>query len=397
MGDAKWGLEITAYVNTSPPPLGNPNFPLPADLDSPKFPSVRTLCIRSASEQLADFLKDEIQSRTWTDTMPGESWMVTQLQVGRDTVRAAMAHLEEEGVLAPQGQGKRRRIVMKRDELKPKNFRVRILLYEKQDRGDLDNSSLLALLLEAGFKADFATKSLRDMGMQVDKVARFVDQNPADAWVVSAASREVVEWFSRQPFPAIAMYGRIKGIPIAAAYLVMIPGLIATTRRLIELGHKRIVMLTREERRKPRLSRPERAFIDELEAAGIKTGDYNLPDWEESPEGLSRRLDELFRYSPPTAMIFQEATIFVAARTHLAGRGIVAPKDVSLVVADRDPSFAWSAPTPSHINWDYHPVIRRVVRWAKNVAAGKEDRRQTGTKSQFIEGGTIGPVPGDRR
>ena len=93
-------------------------------------------------------------------------------------------------------------------------------------------------------------------------------------------------------------------------------------------------------------------------------------------------------------MIFQEAAIFIAARTYLADRGIAAPRDVSLVVADRDPSFAWSDPTPCHIDWDYRPLVRRIVRWAKNVAQGKDDRRQSGTESEFVEGGTIGPVPG---
>jgi DNA-binding LacI/PurR family transcriptional regulator len=151
-------------------------------------------------------------------------------------------------------------------------------------------------------------------------------------------------------------------------------------------------MLAREERRKPQLSRPEKAFIDELEAAGITTGDYNLPDWEESREGLSRLLNELFRFSPPTALIFQEAQLYIATRSHLADRGIVAPRDVSLVVADSDPSFAWCNPIPSHIRWDYRPVVRHVVWWAKNVAQGKEDRRKIGTESEFVEGGTIGPA-----
>jgi len=34
------------------------------------------------------------------------------------------------------------------------------------------------------------------------------------------------------------------------------------------------------------------------------------------------------------------------------------------------------------------------VTWAANVSRGKEDRRQTMTKAEFVEGGTIGPVPG---
>ena len=40
----------------------------------------------------------------------------------------------------------------------------------------------------------------------------------------------------------------------------------------------------------------------------------------------------------------------------------------------------------------YRPVVRRVVRWVNNVARGKNDRRQTLTKAEFVEGGAIGPV-----
>ncbi len=134
--------------------------------------------------------------------------------------------------------------------------------------------------------------------MDVERVARYVKRNPADAWVVSAASREVLEWFASQPTPAIAMYGRSAAAPIAAACTIMIPSMTEAVRRLVELGHKRIVMIAREERRKPRLSRLEQAFIDELEAAGIKTGDYNLPDWEESPEWVGTATRRTFPDQP---------------------------------------------------------------------------------------------------
>lgn len=354
---------------------------------------MNSLYIRSASEQLADFLKEEIRRRTWIDVMPGESWLVSNLQVGRDTVRAAMALLEEEGILLPQGQGQRRQIVLSGYLFVAKKLRVRILMYEKQDISNAYIASLIAQLEKAGIDAEFATKSLQDLGMRVDRVARFVEQNPADAWIVNAGSREIIEWFSEQPIPSLAMFGRVGGLPIASAKSIMIPGQTEAVRRLIELGHKRIVMLAREERRKPRLSRPEQAFIDQLEAAGITTGDYNLPDWEETREGLNRRLDEHFRFSPPTAILFQEASLFTAARLHLADRGIVAPRDVSLIVAEHDRSFDWCDPVVSQIFLDYRPVVRRVVQWAKNVARGKEDRKQVGTEAKFIEGGTIGPAP----
>lgn len=372
-------------------------FPVAIHSYSTHVISVKNLNIRTASGQLAEYLKDEIRAGKWTSRMPGESWLMAHLQVGRGTVRGAMAQLEEEGVLVSHGQGKWRKVAMGRDDSTARKIRIGIMPYEKLDRSRLECSSLLAGLLEAGIDAGFSEKSLKEMDMDVERVARHVNRNPADAWVVIAASREVLEWFAGQRVPALAMSGRHYGLPIAAAYPVMISGQSEAVARLIELGHKRIVMLTRAERRKPHLSRPEQTFIDQLEAAGIRTGQYNLPGWEETREGLNHMLDELFRFSPPTALYFQEAQLFIAARNHLADHGITAPRDVSLVVADSDPSFKWCNPVPSHIHWDHRPVVRRVVRWAKNVAQGKDDRLKSGTEAKLIEGGTIGPVPGGVR
>jgi len=351
------------------------------------------LPILTASEQVANHLRREIESGTWEKWLPGEARLSRELSVGRDTIRAALRQLENEGWLIPTGQGRRRIIVLPAGSGgKVRKVRIRILLYEKENRGDLDNATLLSRLQEAGFTADFAGKSLYDLGMKVEKVARFVGRNPADAWVISAGSREINEWFSQQEAPAIAMYGRFRELPIAAAFTTHTPSLITAVRSLVDLGHKRIVMLTRRERRVPQLARPEQTFIDELEACGISTGSYNLPDWEEKPEGLNRMLDELFRFSPPTALIIQEAPIFVATRQHLSDCSIVAPRDVSLIAADPDPSFTWCEPVISHFSWDHRPLVRRVVRWAENVARGKQDRRQSGVMSKFVEGGTIGPV-----
>jgi len=353
---------------------------------------MKVVRIRTASEQLADSLKEEIKRGAFGDLMPGVHYLVRELQVGYDTARTALALLEKEGVLKSRGNGRRRQIIPPAEGGAARKLRITILLYEKGDQGDIDNAVLLSRLQEAGFQVDFAAKSLKNLGMDVGPVKRFVEKNPADAWVISSGSREIIEWFSQQPVPAIAMYGRSGGLPIAAAFPVMIPAMLEAVRRLIALGHVRIVMITREERRKPMPSRPEQLFLDELEAAGIATSGYNLPDWEENRDGLIDRIEELFRYSPPTAVFFQESSLFLAARSYLADSGIVAPRDVSLILIGQDPSFAWHKPEVSHLRFDFNGVVRRVVRWANNVAKGKDDRRRTGTKAVFVEGGTVGPV-----
>lgn len=75
------------------------------------------------------------------------------------------------------------------------------------------------------------------------------------------------------------------------------------TRHLIGLGHRRIVLLARADRRLPEPGASERAFLNELEAQNIITGAYNLPEWEETASGMGQLLETLFRFTPPTAII----------------------------------------------------------------------------------------------
>ena len=251
---------------------------------------------------------------------------------------------------------------------------------------------LLHLLVEAGHLPFHATKTLVELGMDVGRVARLVNRTEADAWVVVAGSREILEWFSRQPKPAFALFGRRGRVSIAAAGPDKAPPFAAATGRLIGLGHRRISLVCRRQRRLPQPGHPERAFLHELVAHGIPTGDFNLPDWEESKKGFAKLLDSLFVATPPTALILDEAFLFNAAFHYLVKRGLRVPQDISLVCTDDDPDFDWCEPSVAHIRWDYRPVVRRVVRWAANVSHGKDDRRQTLTKAEFVEGGTIGPA-----
>jgi DNA-binding LacI/PurR family transcriptional regulator len=254
------------------------------------------------------------------------------------------------------------------------------------------NADLLHRLDEAGHTAFFAEKCLQELGMEVGRVARLAQRTEADAWVVFSGSREVLEWFATQPAPTFAMFGRRGGLPIAGVGPDHVAAETAATRCLIEVGHRRIVQLVRRNRRLPVPGATERAILDEMAAHGIGTSEFNLPDWEETTEGFHACLRELFRVTPPTALIIDEAPFLVAALQFLGRRGLRVPEDVSLVCTDADSAFAWCEPMIAHIRWDGRPVVQRVVRWAANVSRGRDDRRQTLTPAQFVAGGTIGPA-----
>jgi DNA-binding LacI/PurR family transcriptional regulator len=344
--------------------------------------------VRSACEQLAGHLRDELIRGTWSGVMPGEDRLMARLGVGRNTIKAALRQLEEEGLLVGKGAGHSRRIVLPKNQ-KRTALRIRILLYERIDRALPESVELLARLQEAGFAASFANKSLQDLGMKAARVSRFVADHPADAWVVCSGSHEVLKWFAERPVPAIAMFGVFSALPIAAACPRKSPAMVAAVRKLVSLGRNRIVMLVREDRRKPHPGIFEQNFLDELAAQGLQTGLYNLPNWDDGSTGLRTCLESLFQHTPPSALIIGDLTLFIPVQQFLAQHGIRVPDQVSLLCVDHDPAFAWCDPPISHIDWDYRPVVRRVLRWAANVANGRDDRRQTLFESKLVEGGTI--------
>jgi hypothetical protein len=70
----------------------------------------------------------------WVGTIPEGPVLASQLGGGRMTIEAALSMLEKEGLLVPQGPGRRRKIVLPEELAKPLGLRVAILLYEQSDQ-----------------------------------------------------------------------------------------------------------------------------------------------------------------------------------------------------------------------------------------------------------------------
>ena len=345
----------------------------------------------SLTDQVTDQLREGMIEGRWKGTLPGRDRLAADLGCSHWTVEEAMQRLAKEGLLVSQGAGRRRRIELAAGEIRARGLRVKILLYEKSDRKTDYLVELVHLLQQAGHDSGFAAKTLQDLGMDVNRIARFVSATEADAWIVVAGPREVLEWFAMQEVPAFALFGRFLQTPLAGAAPKKSPAYAKVVERLLELGHRRIVNVVREDRRKPVPGMLDRFFLDQLRKHGIQTGPYHLPDWDDNPVGLQRLLESLFLHTPPTALLLDEPSLFIAAREYLACKGILAPRDVSLVCCDYDPVFDWCIPAITHIAWDPRPVIRCVIHWAANVSRGKDDRKKTLTKSHLMPGGTIGP------
>lgn len=343
---------------------------------------------RSTVEQLAEHLRHEIGSGAWGDAMPGVAKLSLGLGVGTRTVVSALEILKHEGLLEGDGERKKCRIVA-RGARKPVGLRIRILHYESADEHDEHMIALRFRLEEAGHHVAVAPKTLSELKFEVKRVARMVEKTEGDAWVVRSGPRPVLEWFAARPVPAFAVFGRETGIPMASVTTLKSPALVQALRRLVELGHRRIVLLSREERRKPTPGMMERRFLESLESLGVPVGGYNLPDWEDSPDSFQQCLEATFRYTPPTALILCEPTFLFVTQQFLTRRRLSVPNDVSLLALDDHPAFRWFVPEVSRIQTNARRWVARIVEWADNVAKGREDHRETVIRSEFVAGGTI--------
>lgn len=346
-------------------------------------------------EQLAAHLRRELETGVRSGLMPGVLWLEKELGVNRNTLEEALRQLEAEGFLESQGPGRRRKIIG-RKKAAPM-LRVGILYGAAAGRSADYMVEIHHRLSETGHAVVPAPKSMTELGMDLQRIRRMIRETEADAWVVQAGPIELLEWFGKRKTPVFALFGRRRELRIAGVGPDKIPSYAEATRRLVELGHRRIVLLARARRRLPEPGLPERAFLNELAACGLPVGGYNLPDWEETPDGFHARLEELFRVTPPTALIIDGVSFFIAALQFLSKRKLRVPEDISLVCTDDSPYFGWCRPPVSHIRWDKRPVIRRVLKWVANVSQGREDLLQTETSAEFVPGGTIGPVTSRKR
>ena len=347
--------------------------------------------IVSPSQQVAAYLREQLIRGRWHPLMPGAPQLSGELGVDRKTIEAALQLLENDGLLSYQGPGRRRLVTLPK-QLESAAMRIAILLCDPSDSQFNYIVAIHHALLEEGHFVFYAPRYLHEMKMDVKKVARMVKQTDADAWIILAGSHEVLQWFSAQSFPSFALFGRRRGLPIAAVGPDKVTSMIDATKTLLKLGHERIVLIARPRRRLPSPGGPELAFLHELEAHGITTSDYHLPPWDETIESYHHRLDTIFQSVPPTAMIIEEVTFYTATLQFLARKNIKVPEDVSMICTDSDPSFEWCQRKVAHIAWGIQPLVRRIKRWAENVSHGKIDIRQSFTNARFIPGDTIGPA-----
>lgn len=351
--------------------------------------------VSSITNQAAELIRKGLNEGRWKELMPGRLRLAKELGISPATATRAIQMMVQEGVLESRGKDRCCAIPVGKKAKRSGELHLILLPRTSDDQTRYGWLSASYELRSQGMKTEICDFTLEDLKYDLSAVKRRIKHLGADGWVIQAGNKEILQWFSEQPVPAFAFGGGMLGIDIAGTGFDASEGIRELTRKLIQLGHSRIVLLARAPLIRNLETGPAGRFVEEMRAHDIATGPYNLQGLAEnaSPEELMNCLANLFRYTPPTALIVGHPTFYHGTKDFLLETGRKIPHDCSLACFNPIPGFERDHPAPTHLKADHMLLVDPLVRWARALELGTPHRMQTLVPVTLVEGRTIGPAP----
>jgi LacI family transcriptional regulator len=351
--------------------------------------------------QVVGILQDGIADGKWRDWLPSERALSEQLHVSRNTLRAAIARLCEQGVLEarrPVGT----RIVQGGKPCEPpaRTQTIGLLSPEPLDlfrpNVALIIDELRAQLAEIGhrLRVHHGDKYYAPQGLP-RALARLVGENPHDCWVLVMATEEVKRWFYKKRVRCVVSgsCGPEAGLPfVDLDYRALCRH---AAGQMIAKGHRRLVYLA-EKTNRTGIVDGWRGFMEGIGPAASARGVTGEAVWHQATvAGITRALERLLaRARPPTALLVVNPNHYLLALTWLQRRGWRVPEDISLASPDYDPFLAFTHPPPTHYAFNAHAFARRLFKLIMLVAAGEViTKKDIRIMPDYVKGATLGEAP----
>ncbi|MEN3941225.1 substrate-binding domain-containing protein [Prosthecobacter sp. SYSU 5D2] len=348
----------------------------------------------SRAVEAAAFLREKMLAGAWTRLLPGEAELARQLQVGRNTIRAALAQLEVEGLLKTQ-TGRRREVT------------VLLSAHPKED----DRSQVAVLLLGMPYHALASStllwmEALRlrlqgsgwTLRIQVESAAyrrapgrvleRLAAEQPGAVWVLYRSTATMQQWFEKQGLRAVIAGTRHPGSCLPQVDTDYRAASRHAAARLAALGHRHLVILTP----KAQLAGDSESIAGFREGAGQAS--VGLATHNDTVEGVIASLRQVMNLrSAPTGLLVLRAEHFATCLTWLLQQGINIPGQVSLISRDDEPFLQHLHPEPTRYRRSAETFAKKLARLITTCGDGSPGRAAAPLlMPDFVKGGTLGAV-----
>lgn len=342
--------------------------------------------------EAATFLRQQIQVGTWPHNLPGELALAKELQVGRNTIRAALAILESEGLISNH-IGRRREITgQTAPRVTAQQTAVLLLAVPYHAL-----SSTTLLWMEA------LRHRLNGIGWQllteVDSTAyrlssssaldALVSKHPGAVWILHRSTMAMQRWFESRRLPTVLAGSRHAGISLLQVDTDYRAVSRHAASRLVALGHQHLLLIGSH----TALAGDEESIAGFRE--GASSASVTLATHNETPAGVIASLRPILEARPvPTGWFILRADHFATVQTWLLQQGVHIPAQVSLICRDDEPFLQHLYPEPTRYRRSAEAFARKLQRLI--VGAGQSGHSVTESPllmPDFVRGATLAKSP----
>jgi DNA-binding LacI/PurR family transcriptional regulator len=351
--------------------------------------------------QCAAIIRAGCNAGRWTGHLPSERKLSAELEVGRITLRTALAQLKREGLIEI-AHGKPTRILANRPKL-PRAAPITIGFVTPHPLSRLRPFVTLWIdYLRSQLQATGAVLKIhegRNYYQQTPTLAlqELVSDNPHSAWLLYLTNHRMQEWAARSGIRAVVIGYTYPELDLP----FVVPDLHAVCRhaasQMLALGHRRILFI------KPRTFGPgdwhsEQGFREAFTTGVGREGSPMIVSPPEDATNLSTIVSRLLNgRAPPTAILVARTAWFLNVYSYLLSQGVQIPKQLSLVARDDESFLEYLHPAATRYSFSARIFARRITNAVLTLARGEIlSRRGFPIVPSLVPGATLGPAPSGR-
>ena len=321
--------------------------------------------------QAAEIIRELIAAGEIRNLLPGERTLASQLQIGRDTLRAALNILESDGLISERKHGKRREILSHEIRKPTSTRRVAFLspktLVQLPPWMMVEFDILRELLNKRSYDLQLTSPGLFHLKNPAKKLESMLKDIDADAWILYQCPPQVQQWFANKGIPTL-----IRGYPHPGIHLPFLDedweaAAFHAGTLLKRNGHQRVLLL-----------------MPQTNLAGLKATEAGLrkafPDSDGLPAvipatekgnatSVGQTLGRILRLNqPPSAVVTTRSRHTLSIISWMGQHKLSIPDDLSLITLASEPWYEHLIPKPTHYFSDPQSVARTVLRSVLPIA-----------------------------
>lgn len=350
----------------------------------------------SVSDQAAEALRESIRRGVWGEILPGEHELARRLSISRPTVRAALAHLADDGIITiKKGCRTRVRPVRRKNLLKAPPTVCLVAPSARESLGFSGHPVLMEM------RARFAVQGIgweevfdRTLGGRHPeaRLANIVHGRHHVCWLLLGASATIQRWFAQTRVPTLVLGSCHDGVALPSVDV-----------NYYAIGWHAAGCLAKHDHRRIALVLPQRALAGDLaclrgvsEYIHQRHKPISIVEVAAGPSraGLLATLDRGLRGATPVTAIFCiHVEHLLMVLVHLLKTGRRVPQDVSLLCRETRTSLDLGLPEITRYRSAAVKHARLAVRMAQSLLSGHHSSTAPCLiMPAFVPGETLAPA-----